>query len=354
MGLSCNTNIKQKNPLDSLHQGNWFKLICGASYQHLPSIRNLGLIYTLAGADCLDVSADEAVIKSALEGVKVAQNLQSQAIALGYNLVTKPLLMVSINDGEDPHFRKAYFNSNLCPANCDRPCEQICPAEAIKFNSQTQGIIEALCYGCGRCLPVCPFNLINTESCLVSSAKVLSWLRELPIDALEIHTQQGHFDNFVNLWQEVRPYLSQFKLIAISCPYTPTVIDYLRQIYEQIQPLSLPLIWQTDGRPMSGDIGSGTTHLCLKYAQQVKQAQLPGFIQLAGGTNEYTVPKMRSLNLTPQEIAGIAYGSKARKLVAHILQQLENLSQTNRLEDYPDLLWQGVALAFSLVSPLKV
>lgn len=62
----------------------------------------------------------------------------------------------------------------------------------------------------------------------------------------------------------------------------------------------------------------------------------------------------RSLNLTPQEIAGVAYGSKARKLVADILHQLESISDTNKLEDYPDLLWRGVALASQLISPLKV
>ena len=339
------------NPFNSLKQGNWVKLICGASYQHLPSIRNLSLIYTLAGADCLDVAADKAVISSALEGVKVARNLEAKAIALGYNPQTKPWLMVSINDGEDPHFRKAEFNPNLCPTDCARPCETICPAEAIKFNPQFQGIIESLCYGCGRCLPVCPINLINTRSHFVSVSEVLDWLNYLPIDALEIHTQEKHLSQFIHLWQLVKPYLSQLKLIAISCPYTPTVTDYLTRIYQQIQPLPLPLIWQTDGRPMSGDIGIGTTHLCLKYAQQVRQTNLPGFIQLAGGTNEYTVTKMRSQNLTAEEIAGVAYGSRARKIVAHILQQLEILSPTNKLEDYPDLLWQGVALASRLVNP---
>ncbi len=60
------------SPLDSLVRGNWFKLICGASYQHLPSIRNLALVYTLAGADCLDLAADKAVVYTALEGINVA------------------------------------------------------------------------------------------------------------------------------------------------------------------------------------------------------------------------------------------------------------------------------------------
>jgi Fe-S-cluster-containing hydrogenase component 2 len=342
------------SPLDSLYQGNWFKLICGASYQHLPSIRNLALVYTLAGADCIDVAADKAVIYSALEGINVAQNFPNQALALGYKTHQHPFLMVSINDGEDPHFRKALFNPNQCLQECSRPCETICPAEAIKFDRIDSGVIEELCYGCGRCIPICPIEIIKTESKIVPTVEVLPWLKELPIDAIEIHTQEGHWERFQELWQQVKPYFSQLKLIAISCPYTPTVTDYLKQIYQYITPIDLNLIWQTDGRPMSGDIGSGTTHLTIKYAQQVKQLKMQGFIQLAGGTNEYTVPKLHSLNLIPDTVAGIAYGSKARKLIADTLHQLESIGSHNQLEVYPDLLWQGVQQAQQLIAPLKV
>lgn len=35
------------------------------SKQDLPAVRNLALVYTLAGADCIDVAADEAVIEAA-------------------------------------------------------------------------------------------------------------------------------------------------------------------------------------------------------------------------------------------------------------------------------------------------
>ncbi|MGF1674168.1 MAG: 4Fe-4S ferredoxin, partial [Rivularia sp. (in: cyanobacteria)] len=38
------------DPLLSLKEGHWFKLICGASFQHLPAVRSLTLAYTLAGA----------------------------------------------------------------------------------------------------------------------------------------------------------------------------------------------------------------------------------------------------------------------------------------------------------------
>ncbi|MFM8307321.1 MAG: 4Fe-4S ferredoxin, partial [Microcystis aeruginosa] len=46
---------KNSSPFWSLVAGHWFKLICGASYQDLPTIRNLALTYTIAGADCIDV-----------------------------------------------------------------------------------------------------------------------------------------------------------------------------------------------------------------------------------------------------------------------------------------------------------
>lgn len=348
------------SPLESLQQGSWFKLICGASYQHLPSIRNLALIYTLAGADCVDVAADIAVIHTALEGIKTAQNFLPEAKKRGYYPQYSPFLMVSINDGEDPHFRKAQFNPTLCPTDCHRPCVSICPTDAIalpealadKFAQNNQGVKSELCYGCGRCLPVCPINLIETESTFTTIETVLEWLPNLPISAMEIHTQEGHFQEFISTWEKIHPYLHQLKVIAISCPYTPTVIDYLEKIYQHISPVEIPLIWQTDGRPMSGDIGGGTTHLTIKYAQKLRESNIKGFIQLAGGTNEYTVKKLLKLNLRPF-ISGIAFGSKGRKIIGDILHQLEEISTTNQLENYPDLLWQGVEMANQLVTPLK-
>ncbi len=344
--------LLDSSALLSLESGSWFKLICGASYQYLPSIRNLSLAYTLAGIDCVDVAADRAVINSALAGVRVAQNYRQSAIALGYN-PSKPLLMVSVNDGEDPHFRKAYFNPSRCPSSCDRPCEKICPADAITFKSGQEGVSEKLCYGCGRCLPICPYNYIETKSHVISIKEVLEWLTQLPISAIEIHTQQGHLEHFTQLWQSLKPHLSQLTLIAISCPYTPTVTKYLQQINQIIQPLPIPLIWQTDGRPMSGDIGKGTTHLTIKYAQQMIEQGFEGYFQLAGGTNEHTAQKIKLSPKLKGKIAGIAYGSKARKLLADTLPQLEIVSQTNQLEEHPQLLWQAVEQCSQLVSTVK-
>ncbi len=93
-------------PLQSLKEGHWFKLICGASYQHLPTVRSLTLAYTLAGADCIDVAADPAVIAAAQEALQVAKYLVRDAQKRGFRCQeNRPFLMVSLNDGEDPHFR---------------------------------------------------------------------------------------------------------------------------------------------------------------------------------------------------------------------------------------------------------
>ncbi|MCP2732349.1 Light dependent period protein LdpA domain-containing protein, partial [Limnofasciculus baicalensis] len=71
--------------------------------------------------------------------------------------------------------------------------------------------------------------------------------------------------------------------------------------------------------------------------------------------------------LQKTHVAGVAYGSYARVLLSPILDQLEKINEetihTNRvfhqsnspghLEDFPDLLWEAVATAHSLVSQLK-
>ena len=341
-----NNNIVPCSPEDALKEGHWFKLICGASYQDLPTIRSLVLAYSLAGADCIDLAADEAVINAAWEGIEVAQAWEQMAIAKG--LKTRPgnpWLMVSLNDAEDPHFRKATFDPNHCPADCPRPCESICPAQAIQ-----KEVIPPRCYGCGRCLPVCPSQIIETRSHRVSPDYVMALGKVKTIDAIEIHTQVGHEEDFKKLWQVLAPNAPNLKLLAISCQDHPDLLDYLHSLYETLQPIQCPLVWQTDGRPMSGDIGKGTTHSSIRMAQKICQSPIPGYIQLAGGTNAHTVNKLKSLGLR-SSISGIAYGSYARSLLQPILESLEIRNQP--LENCPDLFWSAVEEAYKLVAPLK-
>jgi Fe-S-cluster-containing hydrogenase component 2 len=375
-------------PLQSLKQGDWFKLICGASFQHLPAVRSLTLAYTLAGADCIDVAADPAVIAAAQSGLQAAKSLAQDAQKRGFDYKGNlPFLMVSLNDGEDPHFRKAEFNPYECPPDCPRPCERICPAQAIVFDSikkDFSGVVSKKCYGCGRCIPVCPYGIIYTASYVTTPGAIAPLVMSTGVDAVEIHTKVGRLAEFERLWQAILPWVDKLKLLAISCPDGEGMIDYLRTLYERIAPLKGALIWQTDGRPMSGDIGDGTTIAAVKLGQKVLAAKLPGYVQLAGGTNKYTVAKLKAMGLlkeaegqgaggrgekfspllpapcSPASIAGVAYGSYARVLLSPILEQLENkeVSNTNmkatvRLEEDEVLLWQAVELAHSLVSQIK-
>ena len=353
----------QYYPLHSLIEGSWFKLICGASYQHLPAVRSLTLAYSLAGADCVDVAADPAVIAAAREGIEVAQKLSGRTSPRAL-----PWLMVSINDGEDPHFRKAKFDVTQCPSDCPQPCVRVCPAEAIDLSRG--GIIDSICYGCGRCVPICPPELITTQSYISSWDRVLPWIESMEVDAVEIHTRVGHYAEFKQVWQKIFSSIGRLKLLAISCTDAPDVIDYLRSLYELISPLPCPLIWQTDGRSMSGDIGRGTTHETIAFAQKVLQAGLPGYIQLAGGTNDYTVDKLKQAkilgrsNILPK-VSGLAYGSYARAILSSTIAKLDELqprslanqhqpmNQLIKLEHNQELLEQAVGTAKKLVSQIK-
>jgi Fe-S-cluster-containing hydrogenase component 2 len=344
------------SPLDALHHGHWFKLICGASFQHLPAIRTLALVYTLAGADCIDVAADPAVVFAARSGIEAAQNLLK-----AQGSMRQVWLMVSLNDGEDPHFRKAVFDPQHCPTDCPQPCVSICPAEAITFFPTQSGVIEERCYGCGRCLPICPLGLIETRSQPATPASMQLLVQTGLVNALELHTQVGHESEFQQLWQKIQPMLPHLKALAVSCPEEDGVLDYLNVLYELMQPLlPCPLIWQTDGRPMSGDIGDGATRATIKYGERVLRSPLLGFVQLAGGTNRHTVPKLKELGLFANGvdelpyISGVGYGSYARSLVMEIQTQLEAQPRSShRLEDYPDLLRKGVDLVAQLIAPLK-
>jgi len=322
------------------------------------------LAYALAGADCIDVAADMAVVKAAKEGLGAAQRvaLEEDSKYAGYN---RPWLMASMSAGADPHFRKAWFDAAICPADCPRPCERVCPADAIA----QEGVIRDRCYGCGRCLPICPLGLIEARSHPTTldalAQQVLS-----EVDALEIHTHVGSLDDFEKLWQTVRPWISHLKLISISCPDAPGLLDYLRAVQaimagpQSRDSSEFPrflVMWQTDGRPMSGDIGKGTTHAAIRLAQKVLASNVEGYVQLAGGTNQHTALKLSTLNMLkthPIEgcsdsqsmeryIAGVAYGSYARSLLMPIIEQ------TLYLEEDPPTLWKAVALANSLVRPLK-
>ena len=78
----------------------YFKMICGAGNEDLEEVKRLTMIYTLAGAKGLDISATPSVVESCMEGIDRAFDL---SVKLGINLVTRPYIMVSVGMPGDHH-----------------------------------------------------------------------------------------------------------------------------------------------------------------------------------------------------------------------------------------------------------
>ncbi|CAK7326344.1 unnamed protein product [Dovyalis caffra] len=402
-------------PQESLQKGNWVKLICGASFEDVVDIRNLSLVYTLAGGkrnleavavclrivDCIDCAADASVVNAVNEGIEAAREIF---------YLRKPWVMISVNDDEDLHFRKAEFDPVECPLDCSRPCETICPANAIsleqhrattEFSSGTEtlnalkgGVLTERCYGCGRCFPVCPYDKIRMAMYVRNAAATAELLKRNDVDAIEIHTS-GRCDSktdkqngkqiqvaiqkqtapFEGLWDDLGNSIRHLKLVAVSLPYVgDSTISLMNAMYAMMEPhLTCLNLWQLDGRPMSGDIGRGATRESIAFAVRLASVKDKpcGFFQLAGGTNAHTVEGLKreglfqttlvaknskdkkSIPASHALIGGIAYGGYARKIVGRVLSSLQSQHGLARIEDYPEHLLEALAKALDLVGTVK-
>ncbi len=322
----------------ALQQGLWVKIICGASNEDLASIRDLSSLYAAAGVQCIDVGADIAVVTAAKEGLNLVES----------EIGRRPWLMVSISDGQDVHFRKAFFDPKHCPKDCVRPCEKVCPAEAIKHAG---GIVAERCYGCGRCLPICPLGLIKEKDHYLKIENLGAFLSQACPDAIEIHTAPGRIKNFEACMKIISQAKVPLKRIAVSCGLEGHKVNpqelakELWQRHECLRRFNQKPIWQLDGRPMSGDLGKGTSKSAIYLWQSLRTIAPPGPLQLAGGTNAQTINQID----TKTGLAGIAFGGKARKLIQPFL--IDAQSQNKRLIDCPEGWNEALARAKELVNP---
>ncbi|XP_020097473.1 uncharacterized protein LOC109716437 isoform X2 [Ananas comosus] len=428
-------------PIESLRRGDWVKLICGASFEvtvpktlvsltpkppipdqnrvsgdALERIRHspphlVGLFvpfpgcggceesfprlhsrrrfetFAMISVDCIDCAADESVVNAVNEGINVALSIAR---------VRRPWVMISVNDDrEDLHFRKAEFDPEDCPGDCLRPCEKVCPADAILLESSSKGnkslqsdsscdkiksgVITERCYGCGRCLSICPYDKIRAVTYVRDPSLTSHLLSRDDVDAIEIHTSGRGTDLFSDLWSSLGDSLDHVKLIAVSLPdvgpSTVAVMNAICSIMES-HPCRYNL-WQLDGRPMSGDIGRGATREAIAFAVRLASTQDKphGFYQVAGGTNSHTIDCLKKVGLFqavnfPERssetsgaakldgskqalIGGIAYGGYARKIVGRVLRKIPTQHGHARIEDHLEFLLEALKEASSLLGPVK-
>jgi Fe-S-cluster-containing hydrogenase component 2 len=328
---------KTKNKKDK-----WIKLICGASNEDIVAIEDLCAIYTAAGVDYIDVAAEESIVHAAKKGIEWAKKIFNNS----------PGLMISISDGNDIHFRKAKFDPLRCPPNCSRPCEKVCPSFAIDIS----GIKESKCYGCGRCLNSCPLNLISEYEYNLSKYDLATTLQKTKPNAVEIHTEINRLDSFTKVVSILKSSETKLDKISISCGLNQSfkksqepedLLKALWERYDILDELNIPLIWQLDGRPMSGDLASTTSRDTVKLFEKIGSNLPPGLIQLAGGTNEKTHEFLKSNNLPD----GIAFGSAARKIMQPLIGFAHN--NNKKLYEYPERMALAIKKAKKFLEPWK-
>jgi Fe-S-cluster-containing hydrogenase component 2 len=323
----------------ALRAGRWVKWIAGASNQDLAAIEDLAGLYALAGVHCLDVAADPAVVAAARRGIAWAQ-------ARGAG---RPWLMVSLSDGQDPHFRKAWFDPTRCPPTCPRPCERVCPALAIGVAATGRlGVLPERCYGCGRCLPACPLGLIEECDQVQAADAVAPLLRELQPDALELHTQPGRQAAFEARLEQVAASGLRLRRLAVSAGMEVPLAELWERFAALRQRGHRPL-WQLDGRPMSGDVGDGTARAAVNLLALRHYRMPPGPLQLAGGTNGRSLPQLTRSPWLERACAGVAFGGVARRLLQPLLLQAQ--ARGRPLLEAADLWPEALALARTLVVP---
>jgi Fe-S-cluster-containing hydrogenase component 2 len=342
----------------ALQSGKWVKLINGASNQDTVLIRNLSFLYSLAGVDCIDISCDIAVLQAAREGIAAAGKFGSRL---------DPLVMISVNSDDDVHFRKAQFNPFLCPSDCPRPCEKICPANAIPpVPIGAVGVLEEKCYGCGRCIPSCPLGLIEEYPFRPSLGLIKDIVKCGLVDAIEIHTNADQLESFARLWGAIGDsVMAHLPLISISFPdmgaKTVPALLSMQSIMREHPRWSAAeklQIFQTDGRPMSGDLGKGAVLPSLDLATKVLAAFSCSsgatidfsagrqFVQLSGGVSGHTLghPSLRQLR-GRTGFGGFGFGGFLRKEFSRDLRGAGMEGRSFALEDEPTLLGPLLAKA---------
>lgn len=287
-----------------LDNGKYFKVVCGAGNEDIDEVFKLCVVYTLAGALGIDLSANVEVVKAAMSGIDLAYEI---APSLGIDIKTRPFITVSIGLKGDPHVRKASIDTEAC-TECGL-CQEQCYQEAI----EDYEVISYRCIGCGKCEKVCEFDAISYYVKKVDFESVLPKCIEEGAENIELHAIIADDESVIRDWEIVSNVLpDQFISMCIDRSHLSDthLIDRVRQASSVAGDR---LIIQADGAPMSGGTDDfNTTLQAVSCADIIRKSGVPCMILLSGGTNSRTGELAK---LCGVEANGIAIGTFARNLV---------------------------------------
>lgn len=311
---------------DLLDKSKYFKLVCGAGNEDAEEVKRLVILYTLAGAKGIDISANLNVLEHAKQGIDIAFELASK---LGVTLSIRPFITISVGMPGDNHVRKAYINLEKC-IKC-RSCIPVCPTGAI---SEDIIVNREKCIGCGNCSAICPpKNVVSFSHNDKELRVLLPKCIENGAEHIELHAAISDDDSILDEWKTVCD--SNLKGHVSMCldRLHLSNFDFEERVRKAKEIAGDRLIIQSDGYPMSGGEDNYNTTLQaiatadvlnkkfnmaidkksgkLQYKSPVEVNQL-----LSGGTNSLTKLLADQCGVRFQ---GASLGTFARKLVNDII-----------------------------------
>ncbi|MBI5611263.1 MAG: hypothetical protein HY902_20485 [Deltaproteobacteria bacterium] len=275
-------------------RGPYCKIISGLGGKDLVRTQRLAELYGRAGADWFDVDLDPAVVAAARRGLKAAGAEQDCKI------------MVSCGLEGDPHVGAALLDAAVCATcpGCVIPELLACAQRPLELRAHE-------CPSCAKCFAACPLGAIRVAAPLRLAATSLHECLAAGAVGVELHVAGAGLTEAKAAIAAMHAQLADTVWLSLSLGAQVQSLEHVLALADAAARLGRSRwLLQVEGRPMHGQ-GADSEALELAAAVLARRPDYP--VQLAGGTGLESAGRCRDRGLA---VAGIAYGTTARTLVA--------------------------------------
>ena len=304
-----------------------FKLVCGAGNENCVEVEKLVTVYSLAGCEMFDISANLEVLNAAKRGI------------VRSGICDNRYICVSVGLKGDPHMDKSNINPKTC-IKCGA-CSAVCLQSAIDKDFTVN---KTNCIGCGKCKKVCPTTGIYMTSETKDLNEVLPRLIKSGIDCIEFHAISENEEETMSTWQTINQLYDGMLSICVdrSKLGNEKLLCRVKKMLSTRAPYTT--IIQADGAPMSGGADDFKTTLqTVATAEIFQDENLPVYILLSGGTNSKTTKLAHQCGIFAH---GVSVGSFARKIIKPYLSRTDFFENKTAFDT-------AVEVAKKLVTDLK-